>query len=468
MSLSPGRLKLLLTAVAAAVVLVLVVVALSTGSDDEIEIVRGAPDRGFPLRGDLAGDETKIRAAVDAWARSERRDGGTFSGDGGDGVTVLWAGRTEPGTDTIVLAAEFDAVILTRSDAGDDDYWQPSDATIGSASDPVVVAGEDGVLTREGAPSSFRQAGPEGQGSPALRSTAGFWHRAGTSLPDGAVLLPRGLQTRTDPRPEGPAAVFTGEGAAVRVLSPELLRRLDSGPESRQGPDALRLVAAARAAGAGERDWREQRGADDRYTPQDAPELDLVADRRLEPVGPVLVLGVQDRGRDRRSLVAATGDRAIANGDDPTAVRLGASEPGREAGAGLRSPTGPAFGAAYLRTTTGADDDGAAGGSAAGGSGSGGGAGTNESDDPASDESEGGASVYLLIAGDAAITRIEVLTGRRTVRRDGPIALVPAPWRRLTDSSGGPRGADVAILGRTSNGSLVVPPPVATTASPAG
>lgn len=461
MSLSPGRRLVALAIAVVAVVLLLVVALVPNGSGDEITIVRGAPDRGFPLRGDLAGDETKIRAAVDAWARRERRDGGTFAGDGDDGVTVLWAGRTEPGTDTIVLAAEFDAVILTRSDAGDDDYWQPSDATIGSAEDPVVVAGEDGVLTREGAPNAFRRAGPEGRGGRPLRNTAGFWHRGGSSLPDGTVLLPRGLQTRSDPRPEEPAAVFTGEGAAVRVLSPELLRRLDSGPEARRGPDALRLVAAARAAGTAERDGRDQRGAGDRYTPQDAPELDLVADRRLDPVGPVLVLGVQDRGRDRRSLVAASGDRAIANGDEPTGFRVGASEPesGLQATAGLRARTGPAFGAAYVRVpAAGEDDD---DGSSAGGSGSGGGGGgsaTAGSED----------AMYLLVAGDDEVARIEVLAGRRTVRRDGPVAVVPAPWTRGDPRDRDLRGADVAILGRTAGGALVVPPPVTVHPPPAG
>lgn len=409
-----GRRRIVGAVVVALLAILTVVAIVMGGSDeDEISIVRGSPDAGFPLRGDRAGDDAMIRGAVGAWSRRQRRDGGVFAGDRRGEVTVLWAGRTGAETDAVVLAADLDAAVVTRSGVGGPRSWRVVDASIGSAEDPIVVASENAVLTRADASAGFRRARPDGVGSPVVRETAGLWHQAGTGLPDGAVLLPRGLRSRVRSDRLDPAAVFTGDVAAVRRLSTGLFRRLRSGSASREGPDALRLVAAARGAAA-DRDAGAGTAPGVGVRPGESPVLDLLSDRVLAPVGPVLILAVGTGREERRSLVAALGGEAVANGEDPTAIRFGDGRPG-----GLRGRTGPAFGAAHV------------GGATSGG---------------------GASPPFLLVAGDDDVARIEVLVGRRTIRRPGPVALVPAPWARPGGST-----TDVAVLGRTARGELVVP-----------
>lgn len=416
------------------VVLVLVVVTRSTGDDDEVRIVRGAPSAGFPLRGDRAGDAQLIRSAADAWRARATRDGGRWAGDEQGEVTVLWAGRTGADRYAVVLAAGSDAAVLTRDREVSDDYWEVSDATVQSDEDPRIVAAEDAVLVRAGARPAFRQAEAEGAGSPALTDSAGLWQRGGTDLPAGALVLPEGLPGRNPVGTPQPAAVFTGATPAVRELSGELLQRLTSGDESRIGPAAQRLVVAARAAELDPQSETDRVPGRDRQHPGDAPDLELVSDRALPPLGPVLLLSVGGRS-DRRFLVGATGGSAAANTDDAQPIRFGGAAPED----GLRGALGPAMGAAYVRERA--------------------------------RGSNGGRSFrpYLVVAGDSDVARIEVIAGQRTYEVRGPIGLVRATWATTDGNGAMARAADVAVLGRTVNGRLVVPAPgVAVLAQPAG
>lgn len=427
--------------VVGALLFVLVGVLLLVGRDDDdgLRIVHGAPDAGFPLRGDGARDEAMIRDAADAWVRRARRDDEAWVDHGRrPDVTVLWAGRISGDTDGVVLAAEQQAAFLHRLRGRD--YWQQSDAIVEDADDPVIVAGAEIVLARVGTPVNFRPSTPEGEGSPPLREDAGLWHRGGSSLPPGVLLVPDGLQTRFAERASDrpPVGVFTGVPQspvvgrlpALRELSPALFRRLSTGPDATISTGAQRLGAAAASLGSRTgRDRPPQR-------PGALPMVDVVADRTLAPLGPVVVLSstaslLGSSGSRRADLVAAAGGTMVTGGDAvATAIPLdGADSP-------LRGDAGPALGTAYVRAET------------------------YEREGPSSAADEEPSRVegpFLLVAGDDAIARIEVRAGRRTVDVDPPVGLVPAPWAAAVGTRE-PTETDVAILGETANGTLVVPP----------
>lgn len=443
----PSRSRPALVAAAALVVLVALLLVLRGGGDDgdgELRIVRGAPGAGFPLRGAAAGDEATIREAAEAWVRKARREHDDWADASSLDVTVLWSGPLSKDADGVVLVSGRTGAVLERGRGRD--YWQVGDAVVDEAKDPVVVAGRGAVLVRADAEASFLTAEARRRADPEVRQDDGLWHRGASDLPTGALLLPDGLPSRfrSGSADLPPAAVFAGgDGGSgrpqVRRLSPRLLRRLElDGTESTQRTDlgdearksAQRLVAAATRAGAPAED---ETPAGSVTSP---PELDLVAERILQPLGPVVVLSasapVVGSGReDRRSrLVAAAGGTTVAGRDDAvTAIPLGGGA------IPLRAPTGPAFGAAYVRREVRPDDPG------------------TSADDDAEPRIEG---PWLLVAGDEDVTGVEVRAGRRTLRVPTPLGLVRASWlpdgddRRAAD-------ADVAILGRTADGSLVVP-----------
>lgn len=449
---SPSRTRIAIVAGVALVVILVLVVVLRGGDDEDLRIVRGAPDAGFPLRGAGAGDADAIRAAADAWVRKARRDGDDWADDTSLEVTVLWAGPLERDTDGVVLVSDRSAAVLQRLRGRD--YWQVDDAVTNDADDPVVVAGAGAVLVRQGTRSSFLPGEARGRRSAAVRQDDGLWHRGSTDLATGALLLPDGLRSALssatpDLPPVGvflPGSVVAGgvRTPALRELSPRLLRRLSldatdlSARGERSGPalmSAQRLIAAAGAAGAVRREGAE------RPRPRALPRIDLVAEEILPPLGPVVVLSASPstlgaRSDDRRpTLVAAAGGSTVAGRDDAvTAIPLGGSADGARAGDGLRADEGPALGAAYVRREV-RDED------------------ATSSTDEEEPRVEG---PFLLVAGDEDVAAVEVRAGRRTLRVPVPLGLVRADWL----PSPGPRErttVDVSILGRTGAGAAVVP-----------
>ncbi|MEV4420104.1 hypothetical protein AB0L40_09040 [Patulibacter sp. NPDC049589] len=418
-------------------VLLAVVVAGRGEGDDELRIVRGAPATGFPLRGDGARDTGLIRSAAKAWVRSARRGDDDWVGHGRVDVTALWAGRVSPDTDAVVLASDREAAVLRRLRGRE--YWQISEAVVDEAEDPVLVASGGEVLVREGTDASFRASVAAGRNDAQVRLDAGLWHRDSGSLPDGTLTLPDGLRSRfSSASADRPAVgvffggVPGGSGAvpALRELSPALLRRLDSGPDAVPSPGAQRLVAAASLAGttAGD-DARPQR-------PSALPRLDLLAVRSLPPLGPVVVVSatpslVAGRSENRRpALVAAAGGSTVAaRRYGATAIALGGADNPQ------RADDGPALGAAYVQRATRTDDPDTT---------------TDDESDPRVD------GPYLLVAADDRVAGVEVRAGRRSSALTPPVGLIPAPWARAPEAR--ERGTtDVAVLGRTARGALVVP-----------
>lgn len=421
--LASGRRRIVLLVAACAIALVVLVVVLASGSDDDdaLKIVHGSPDAGFPLRGDLKGDDGFLHDAAAAWRRRVERDGDEW--ENGDEVVALWEGELDAEDQVAVLAADGEAALVTRRPDRPDEPLQVDEArTIRTAEDPRIVAFDEAVLVASRAKPAFRPAETEGQGSPRLQEQEGLFHRGGTALPEGALLFPDGLDHEI-PRPsDRPAALFTGREGAVRILSKELLERLTSGEESRAGAAAQRLRAAALAPGSDD----DARRTTARFEPYATPELALVADRPLDPIGRTLLLqvkpGIGGSGGSRRPrVVAATGGSSVAGVESATAVTLGGLGDEDD---GARAPLGPAMGASYVRLPGQRTD------------------------------------AYLLVAGDDEVRSIEVLAGNRRYAEDGPLALFPATWTRA-DASGFASAADVAVLGRTRNGRLVVPSPPA-------
>ncbi len=412
-----------------------VAIVVAGGGNDEPEIVRGAPDEGFPLRGDHADDDATIASAVDAWIRRERRGDERWARGDAPTVTALWAGRIAPDADGVVLAAEGRAAFLRRLHGRD--HWQIAAGIVGEDRDPAIVAAGGAILVREGAEATFRQATPEGGGSPEIRTDDGLWHRGGSSLPEGALVLPDGIETRRATGERPPVAVFTADRPTLRALTPVFAERMLSGPESAPSPEAQRLVAAARSSSApGVRQ-------DSSVAAERLPVLDVVGERTLAPFGPVLVLSssaAADPGSRtaRTTLVAAAGGSAVAGADGATAIPLRGATDAR------RAASGPAIGAAVVRLD--ADDDERSQDDAP----------SRDDDTSARDE-----TAYLLVAADDEVERIEVLSGRRSQTASPPVALLPAPWARSADDRRGPTN-DVAVLGRTADGTLALPEPLTT------
>jgi len=415
---SHGRPWLVLVLAAVLVLVVLLAVVLSSGSgsdEDEVRVVRGtAEGNGFPLRGDRAGDDELIGAAIDAWRTRATRGGASWAGDRAGEVTVLWAGRTGPDHDTVVLAAGTDAAVLKRNRVADPGAWGVVPAVIDSAETPRVVASTAGVLVAANVRSEFRPSEAEAATGTAVRQTDGLWNREGVDVPAGAVVVPVGFSNAGSA-----GAIFTGGTPAVRKLSTDLLQRLTRGPASRPGPAAQRLVTAARAAGSLPDDARRRAtgGAGGART---AVRLSLISERSVAPFGPLLVLGVSgESGLDRPYVVAAFGGSDAAGATDARGARLG----GFDRDDGLRAVYSPVLGAAYVHAP-----------------------GTDDDDAP-----------YLLVAGDQEVDRIEVLAGDRRLAIDGSEGAVRATW--ADGSLGEPLRAkeDVAVLGREADGTVIVP-----------
>lgn len=405
----------LIGAVGVVVALLVIVLVVASGDDDGpldgIEFRDGAPDAGFPLRGNLAKDRELAREAARSWQRRATRDGDRWAGDEAGRVVVLWAGRLSSDKVGVMLAADEDAVFMTRSDreAGKDrPYWMTDEATLVSDDDPSVVAAEGGVLVRDGERPIVRPAEVFNQPR-RITIDDGFVHREDLDLPGGVVLLPAGLGFVKQPV-AALYGVLASSTPTVAAISPALQQRWTSGPESRPGPAAQRLVDAARAA----QGRSSKTGRSSLLMP--LAELEFVAERSVPTYGPATLVSA-DNGDPRRrtQLAVAFGGSNIGNGPEPWTVRL------KTDGSALQSParTDIGLGAAFIRRR--------------------------------SDERP-----RLLVGATPEVREIRVLAGRRTLTVTAPVGVAETPWDRRKDRS----SADVVVEGRTGAGDVVAPGPV--------
>ncbi|HYH89769.1 MAG TPA: hypothetical protein VEX67_11080 [Solirubrobacteraceae bacterium] len=399
------------------VLVVLAVVVLARGSSDEpeLKVINGAAAADFPLRGDLARDSAAIRAAADAWlAHDARADGDSRVLDHDDDVTMraLWAGRLR-GTKSVILAAGHHAAVV-EVESDDASRVQTVSEQIREADDPGVVVFDQAVLVDTEADPVFKSAlvRPDG-----VAPLDGLWTTAGpnaaSSLPDGALVLRAGLRRSVSSRERtAPAAIIVSNPSSIWLIDAALEAKLVPGSRTFSPPAYQRLVAATTPGLDGEVD-RSGRHVD-------PPELRLVQDRSLPVLGPTMVLTAESRkGRDR--VLAAHGGSLVRGKDEAEPKGLG--ERGTDDGDAAYGEDGPAFAAAIVGTPRQPNQD-----------------------------------LSVFVAGSSQIETIEVLTGRERVTRPGPVAVVPLP--AATDLRAGeparPRG-DLAVLGRTRAGTLVVP-----------
>jgi hypothetical protein len=416
-ALQADRRRWLLGGLALAVVLVLGVVLLTGGSSDEpkVTVTDGPAEAGFPLRGDRARDGAAIRKAADAWlaydARQDRRSR-RLEHDEDVEMRALWAGRIQDST-FVILAERRNAVLLERESGGS---FRFRDATqIRDDDDPGVVDLGSVILVDTKADAAFMPAAVR---PPAVAPLDGLWATAGSdaapSLPDGVLVLRTGMRVQAKQDRTAPVAVVRSFNGSTWLIDAALQAKLV--PESQGGfsrPAYQRLVAATTV---GNGDANLQR--DPVFDP---PKLRLVQDRPLPVLGPTMVLTSESRsGRDR--VLAAHGGSSVGGKDEAERLVLGDGTRGDNA---ARAEDGLAFAAGIVDR------------------------GTRE-------QPFRGLSVF--VAGSSEIETIEVLTGRRRLTRPGPVAVVPVPG--ASDLRAGERarpGGDLAVLGRTRAGTVVVP-----------
>ena len=158
----------------------------------------------------------------------------------------------------------------------------------------------------------------------------------------------------------------------------------------------------------------------------DPPQLRLVQDRPLSVLGPTMVLTAESpSGRDRvlgRGRVLAAHGGSVAGKDE--AEQLGLGDGRRDGDNAAYGEDGPALAAAIVDRGT---------------------------------RQQPNRDLAVFVAGSSQIETIEMLTGREHLTRPGPVAVVPLP--ESTDD--GPRKTrprgDLAVLGRTRAGTVVVP-----------
>ena len=398
------------------VVLVVVFIAGRSSDDPELKVINGAAAADFPLRGELARDSAAIRAAADAWlAHDARADDDSRVLDHDDDVEMraLWAGRLRGTKAVMLVAGHHAAVVEVESD--DASSVQTVSEQIREADDPGVVVFDHAVLVGTEADPVFKSAlvRPDD-----VAPHDGLWTTAGpnaaSSLPDGALVLRAGLRRLSSKERTAPAAVIVSNPASIWLIDAALEAKLVPGSRTFSPPAYQRLVAATTPGLDGEID------RSGRLT--DPPELRLVQDRSLPVLGPTMVLTAESRkGRDR--VLAAHGGSLVRGKDEAEPKGLG--ERGTDDGDAAHGEDGPAFAAAIV-------DDGT--------------------------PRQPNQDLSVFVAGSSQIETIEVLTGRERVTRPGPVAVVPLP--AATDLRAGeparPRG-DLAVLGRTRAGTLVVP-----------
>jgi len=404
------------------VLVVLAVVLFAGGSSDdpELKVINGAAAAGFPLRGDLARDSKAIQAAADAWLAHDGRqagDSGVLDNDGDVEMRALWAGRLRD-TKTVMLAGNDHAALVEVEP--DDAASVQAVVKIRAADDPRVVVFDRAVLVDTKADPTFMSAVVRG---PDVAPRDGLWVTTGPdarpSLPAGALVLRGGLlRSLSSGERTPPAAVIHSNPSSTWLIDATLQIKLVPGSQAFSPQAHQRLVAATTAAVEGENaGWNPI---------SDPPELRFVQDLPLPVLGTTMVLTAQSRtGRNR--VLAARGGSLVAGKDAADPLGL-ADDTGDDSGdndnAGY-GVDGPAFAAAIIDRGT--------------------------PEDPNRDLS-------VFVAGSSQIETIEVLTGRERVTRPGPVAVVPlpAPTGPRAGEPARPRG-DLAVLGRTRAGTLVVP-----------
>jgi hypothetical protein len=416
----PSRPAALLALLGVLVLILLVLVAVRAGDDGpELRLERGAPAKGFPLRGDLSGDRETLEAAARRWMdRDQDQEDGERVFDPSDErveVTALWAGRVGDER-RVVLAEDHTAALLgTEGRRGGEPFWRLYGTTrIVDEDDPRLVPFAAGVLVAADAKAVFRTARV---GVPDATALDGFWRArspyASADLDDGVLVLPDGLRRGALPREQTPTVVVTGEGALVRTVDPPLARDLAAGVPGEAPPALRRFVVAARTGPT------REGGTFAAYFP---PRVRLVGETVLPRVGATTVVATIEPGSQGRPLLsAAVGGTSSGNGPPPDGVTL----PTPRRGEGLAADFGPAAGAAYVQQRTAADD----------------------------------AIPFLMLAAQDPVRRFEILEGtsRRVV--DGPVAAVRATWRRVSPG-GSSQVNDVVIVGRTASGAVVPLGPV--------
>ena len=205
-------------AAGAVLVLVLLAVVLLRGGDDDRkgDIVRGAPDRGFPLRGSLAEDDDAIAGAVDRWRqkvakRSESDDDTTFHGpDASDDVTVLWAGRVDE-RDTVMLeGGDLVAELTRQGQLG----WGVAGTSLRDGDrtpDVPVAAGHSIVVPDDGARWQYVNADRFSSGDALIAD--GLVSTTNSSTPRGFV-----LPERADAASDGQTEIYLA-GIGGRLLT---------------------------------------------------------------------------------------------------------------------------------------------------------------------------------------------------------------------------------------------------------
>lgn len=397
----------LLGGLALAVVLVLGVLLLTGGSSDEpkLTVAYGARAAGFPLRGKLAHDTKAIRAAAKAWlADDARRDSGRVLDHEEDvEMRALWAGRVR-GTKVVILAQRNHAALV---ELGSDKHFHVQDVEpIRDDDDPCVVEFGQAVLVDTQADAAFLPAIVRAD---EVAPLDGLWV---TAAP-GVLVLRAGLRRLQQQDRTAPAAVVVSNRPSTWLIDRALQARLV--PWSARGgfapPASQRLVAAATV------DSEREQAQWDHTT--DPPKLRLVQDRSLPVVGPTMILTAGPPSFDGRDRVLAAHGGSLVRGRDKAERML--------LGDGSRDDSNLAY-AEHGQALAAAIVDG------------------------------GTRGLSVLVAGGPEIETIEVLTGRRRVTRPGPVAVVPVP--EATDLRAGepprPRG-DLAVLGRTRAGTVVVP-----------
>jgi hypothetical protein len=414
----PSRPAALLVLLGALVLLLLVLLVVRAADDGpELRIERGAPAKGFPLRGDLAGDGETLEAAARKWMdRDQEEDERVFDPDDERvEVTALWAGRVGDERRVVLAEGHTAALLGTEGRRDGEPSWRLYGTTrIVDERDPRIVPFAAGVLVAADVEAVFRTAKV---GAPDATALDGFWRARSPSpsadLDDGVLVLPDGLRRSALPREQPPTVVVTGDGSLVRTVDQPLARDLAAGVPGEAPPALQRFVVATRTGPI------REGGTFSAYSP---PRVRLVSETVLPRLGATTVVATTDPGGHRRPrLSAAVGGTGIGNGPPPDGMTL----PTPRQGEGLAADFGPSAGAAYVQRRTAADD----------------------------------AIPFLLLAAQDPVRRFEILDGtsRRVV--DGPVAAVRATWRRVSPG-GSSQVNDVVIVGRTASGAAVTLGPV--------
>lgn len=403
--------------VAAVLAATLTLALTGCGDDDpDVEIVRGVPEAGFPLRGDLANDSDAIAGAADEWVEEDdERDRDLLDDDRDLRITALWAGRVND-EEFVVLANERHAALIGRRDEREPRWSLRTTVTIRDDDDPGVVAFPNAILLPEKTRSSTLLAEVTTIG---IVATDGLSHASGkyaSELPRGVLYLPDGLPRARDRMTDRPPVMLrTGEGgqSALRTVGTGLRSRLQPGGAAFDQP-ALQRFLAATVVPEGATIRVERFG--------DPPVVDLVQDARIPGVGPTMIVRTAQSSITtsvRPTIGVGIGGSTVANGTEATPLPLG----GSDVGDALRATSGPALGVGRIVRAT-----------------------------REQEQTGDGPAPLLLVAGDDDVSTIEVLAETRRWSGKGPVLTVPMTWNRKRT-----RDTDVAVLGRDAGGRLVVP-----------